>query len=89
MVQNKGARVHTQKKGSDPFGALPFSMYPPVHGGLSFLYSLIFLDRLGGDGRCVLGGVTRLRIGRSRADRAPCFARGHAKGEANRNYRYE
>jgi hypothetical protein len=22
-------------------------------------------------------------------DRAPCFARGHAKGEANRNYRYE
>ena len=30
MAQNKGAIVHTQKKGSDPFGSLPFS-YPLTH----------------------------------------------------------
>ena len=54
-----------------------------------FLHALVLLDGLGGDGRCVLGAIRYLRIRRRGGDRAPRFARGHAKGEANRNYRYE
>ena len=78
MAQNKGARVHTQKKGSDSFGALPFSMYPPVHGGL-FLHSGVLFLSFCHDGSRGLCAVSRLRIGRSRADGSPSFARGHAQ----------
>ncbi len=31
-VTSKTTVTTTQKKGSDPFGSLPFSMYPPMHG---------------------------------------------------------
>ena len=65
------------------------NLYPPCIGGLLFLDALVLLDGLGGDGGCGLGAVSRLCVRCGGGDRAPCFARGHAKGEANRNYRYE
>ena len=53
-------------------------MYPPVHGGL-FLHSGILFLSFCHDRSRGLCAVSRLRVRRSRADRAPCFARGHAQ----------
>ena len=53
--------------------------------------SLVLFDGLGGDGRCVLGGVRDLRVRCGGGDRAPCFAGGHAQrycaaGEERKDY---
>ena len=57
--------------------------------GLLLPHSLVLLYGLGGDRRCVLGGVRYLRVRRSSGDRAPSLTARHSKDEANRNYRYE
>lgn len=44
-----------------------------------FLNPLVLLDGLGRDGGCGLGAVAHLRVGSSRANRAPCLAGRHAK----------
>ena len=57
--------------------------------GLLFLDAGVLFGRLRGNRGCGFGGVTRLCVRCGGGDRAPRFARGHAKGKANRNYRYE
>lgn len=53
--------------------------------------SLVLLDRLRGDGRCVLGGVRDLRVRCGGGDRAPSFTTRHAQrycaaGEERKDY---
>ena len=78
--------IRVKVKRSDPFGSLPFSMYPPMHGGSSFLHSLIFLYCLRGNRSRGLCAVSRLRIGRSRTDRAPCLTTRQTYAHANSDY---
>jgi hypothetical protein len=54
-----------------------------------FLHSGVLFLSFCHDSSRGLCAVAYLRIGRSRRDRAPCLTARHAKGEANRNYRYE
>ena len=91
MAQNKGAIVHTQKKGSDPFGSLPFSfplyiVHCPFVLSASLLDALIFLYCLRGNRSRGLCAVSRLRIRRSRADRAPSLTARHAHCHADHRY---
>ena len=56
--------------------------------------SLVLLDRLRGDRRCVLSGVRDLRIGCSRGDRAPSLTARHsqryrAAGEERKDYGFD
>ena len=49
---------------------------------LILLHALILLDRLGRDSGRGLCAIAYLRVGRGRADRAPCLATGHADRDA-------
>ena len=53
---------------------------------LIFLHALILFHGLRGDGRCGLCAVSRLRIGRSRADRAPYLTTRQTYAHANSDY---
>ena len=90
MAQNKGAIVHTQKKRKRPIWITSFflssnSLTRSFVNSL-FLHSLIFLYCLRGNRSCGLCAVAYLRIGRSRADRAPCLTAGHAHCHADHRY---
>lgn len=91
MAQNKGAIVH-QKRKRPPSGHFLFlSSYSLIRSFINslFLHALIFLHGLRGDCGRGLCAVSRLRIGRSRADRAPCLTTRHAHSQADHRYQYK
>ena len=59
-----------------------------TEGGL-LPFSLILLDRLGGDSSGGLGTVGGLNVGRCRGDRAPCFAGRDTDGEGDQEERHD
>lgn len=80
--QNKGAIVHTQKKGSDPSDHFLFlfsnSLIRSFVNSLFLNSGILFLS-LCHDSSRGLCAVAYLRIGRSRADGAPCLTTRHSQ----------
>jgi hypothetical protein len=90
MAQNKGAIVHTQKKRKRPIWITSFFLssnsLTRSFVNSSFLNSgVLFLSFCHDCGRG-LCAVSRLRIGRSRADRAPSLTARHAHCHADHRY---
>lgn len=63
-----------------------FSLYPPMHGGSSFLHTLILFHGLRGDSGRGFRAVTHLRVGGACADGAPSLAARHSCARANSDY---
>lgn len=58
----------------------------PLLAVLILLDPLILFHGFRGNSGCSFGAVANLRVGRARADRAPCFAARHANCHANCDY---
>lgn len=91
MAQNKGAIVHQKRKRPPSDHFLFLSSYSLIRSFINslFLHALIFLHGLRGDCSCGLRAVAYLRVGRSRADRAPSLTARHAHCHAGHRYQYE
>ena len=93
MAQNKGAIVHTQKKRKRPIWITSFflssnSLTRSFVNSLFLNSGVLFLSFCHDSSRH-FGRVACLRIGRSRADRAPCLTARHAHCHADHRYQYK
>ena len=93
MAQNKGAIVHTQKKRKRPVRITSFflssnSLTRSFVNSLFLNSGVLFLS-FRHDSSCGLCAVAYLRVGRSRADRAPCLTARHAHRHADHRYQYK
>ena len=90
MAQNKGAIVHTQKKRKRPVRITSFflssnSLTRSFVNSLFLNSGIFFLSFCHDCGRG-LCAVAYLRVGRSRADRAPCLTTRQTYAHANSDY---